>query len=363
MVQISPNNNHGSIRFRFTILGVTYNFSTGGKFDDPTDLALANAIAALIRLDLKTGNFDQTLDKYTNGSIIPTQKPRKKKITKLLTIWDKWVKSLDLDEETQAGHYRYCRNMILKTKPSPYVDNASWLLKTGDNLSDKSFNHRLGYFRRCLLWAMNEGLAVDNPFNKIKRRKNVVSKTVKPFTADEMKRIVKSFKQLYPDFAPFVMFLFFTGCRTAEAIGIQWKRVDFARGEVTIADSLPITSTGVTKRKGTKTDTVTVLLMNEALRLLIESLPKGKPDDLLFTFEGANIKRYNFRRLWIKVLEHEGIEYRKPYTSRHTFASHGIDQGLSLTDVAYLLGHKDTTMVNKTYGRVINRPKLPTIDL
>ena len=44
-------------------------------------------------------------------------------------------------------------------------------------------------------------------------------------------------------------------------------------------------------------------------------------------------------------------------------ASHAIDQGLTLPETAYLLGDKDTTMVSKVYGHMVNRPKVPKLGL
>jgi integrase len=90
-----------------------------------------------------------------------------------------------------------------------------------------------------------------------------------------------------------------------------------------------------------------------------------QPDCLIFRSpKGLAINDNNFtRRQWKPVLEGLGIEYRKPYTTRHTMASIAIEQGIPLTGVAYLLGHKDTTMVMRTYGHMINRPSLPEIDI
>ncbi|MDZ8257828.1 tyrosine-type recombinase/integrase [Nostoc sp. ChiQUE01b] len=161
-----------------------------------------------------------------------------------------------------------------------------------------------------------------------------------------------------------------TGVRTAEAIGLQWKHIDFIKNEIIIKESLPIDPLGngyTRSRKGTKTGNIRYINMSEGLRALLLCLkkPGDTLDTLIFTGpKGGTIDADNFReRYWAVVLEKQGVPYRTTYTTRHTMASHAIEQKMSLTGVAYLLGHTDTTMVMKTYGHMINRPDLPDIPI
>lgn len=64
MKKIQPINNNGSILLRFLVAKKRFSFTPipGGRFDDLGDLA--SAIASQIVSDIKTGNFDPTLDKY-----------------------------------------------------------------------------------------------------------------------------------------------------------------------------------------------------------------------------------------------------------------------------------------------------------
>jgi integrase len=348
-----PISNNGSIRIQFAYNGHRYSIAPGGQYSDPIAMAFANAIAARIVLDIKAGYFDETLQRYQGDGIIPAKKP--KRVKKLLTVWDDWVESLDLSAETEADHYEMIRRMIASARPAPTIDDATWFIKSGEHHAASTYNKRLGYLRRCCDWAISEGDATVNPYVKLKP-KTVTTLPVKPFTKEEIGKLINGFKELHPSYVPFVCFLLGTGCRTSEAIGLQWKRIDFERGEVTIADSMPRVKGGKgTKRKSTKTNRVTVLNMNDALRQVLESLPQGAPDKA--------IDRSNFRTAWKKVLASQGIPYRKPYASRHTTASHAIDQGASLPDVAYILGHRDTRMVSQTYGHIVNRPSLPDLNL
>jgi integrase len=361
MKRIQPSNNNGNIRIRFSHQGKRHNINPGGRFHNRLDFARASMIAASIELDIAAGYFDTTLGKYRQGDkLIPGNKPRK--TIQLIKTWDEWVETLGLSEETKADHYEMVRRMIQGALPT--IDDAEWFVKSGSILAPSTYNKRLGYLRRCSKWSMSKGLTESNPYSDIKPMK-VIKVPVKPFTADEIKRIMEGFRESHPTYVGFIGFMFLTGCRTAEAIGLQWKRIDFDRGEVTIADSLPKPRGSKTRqRKETKTGSNTVLKMNDGLRVLLETIKRGGPDELIFKSpKGSHVDHANFRTAWVTVLKSKGIEYRKPYTSRHSLASHAIDQGLSLPEVAYILGHTDTRMVMTTYGHMINRPDLPDLNL
>ena len=370
---IKPINNNGSIRIRFRQGGVRHNINPQGEYSNPIDIARANLICSRIELDILLRNFDASLLRYTenypqlefsteNSSPVVIKKV---KTYTLIDVWDLWVDSLDISEDTKLNHYRPLRIMIGKVKPKPSLDCSKWLLEASETYAPSTYNERLRLLCNCLSWAIGEGLANMNPYINLKKRK-IGRIQVKPFKIDEMKNIIQGFGEIQPAYKDFVTFLFLTGCRPSEAIGIQWKRVDFDRGEITICDSLPKTVSEGHKRKSTKTGSVTVLKINEGLRSVLSQIELGFPEDLVFKSSLSKNGIINLKNFWVhwgKVLTHTKIEYRKPYTTRHTLASHAIDQGLSLVEVAYILGHTDTSMVSKVYGHMINKPDLPDLKL
>ncbi len=60
-------------------------------------------------------------------------------------------------------------------------------------------------------------------------------------------------------------------------------------------------------------------------------------------------------RLWQRTCKLAKIRYRNPYQLRHTFASHLLSQGENPAYIAKLLGHKNTEMVIRTYGRRVEQ--------
>ena len=372
-MNIKPLNNNGSIRIRFSFEKVRYNINPQGEYSNPIDIARANLICSKIELDILLRNFDASLKKYTENYPqleFSTEKSspvviKEVKTYTLIEVWDLWVESLDISEDTKLNHYRPLRIMIGKVKPKPLLDCSKWLLEASGNHMPSTYNGRLRLLRSCLVWAIEQELTTLNPYAKLKKRK-IEQTQVKPFTIDEMKNIINGFGKIQPAYKDFVTFLFLTGCRPSEAIGIQWRRIDFERGEITICDSLPKTVSEGHKRKSTKTGSVTVLKINEGLRSVLSQIELGSPEDLVFKSSLSKNGIINLKNFWVhwgKVLTHTKIEYRKPYTTRHTLASHAIDQGLSLVEVAYILGHTDTSMVSKVYGHMINKPDLPDLKL
>ena len=328
-------------------------------------MAASEAIALMIEDDIRNSSFDHTLLRYR-----PSHKQTEVKASvldveykHLLTIFNAWVASLDLSDATKAGHYEMIRRMISKT--NPLMDETNWL--TSASIAASTFNSRLSYLKRCFVWAISEGITTNNPYATVKSRK-AIKKRIKPFTEDEMRRILAEFEQRYPHYVGFVSFMFLTGARTSETIGLQWQHVDFLTGIVEISTSLPIDPTGngyQRKRKSTKTNNIRHLPMNINLRLLLEKMKPGLPDELVFkSATGLTISAGNFWHDWKRILSALNIEYRKPYVTRHSLASHGIEQGLPLTQIAYLMGHSDITTTLKNYAHLINRPKnLPDINL
>lgn len=358
MKPIKPVNNHGSIQLRFSVSGKRYSFNPipGGQYRSPEDLNRAKAIANQIRLDILAGHFDSTLNRYRVVPKVPLGSQ-----WGTLALWDAWVKTLELPAATKSDHYEMVWRMLVKGEPR--LKDVSWLVEA--KLAPSTFNKRLGMIRRCFQWAVGRDLVDENPYGAIKSRKQI-KKPVKPFTREEAKAILESFRSIAPHYTPFVLFLFLTGCRLSEAIGLRWEDVDFDRGEIDISSSLVKDRTGngyKRIRKGTKTENMRLLDLNDELRLLLEDIgPRGP--DLIFTSPKGNvIDSGNFHRSWKKALEAANVPYRKIHAIRHTLLSMALEEGLPVTSVAYLAGHADSRMILQTYGHIINRPKLPRLDL
>lgn len=365
MRHITPINNNGSIQLKFSVSGKRYSFNPipGADFNTPRDIAQANAIATKISNDVLAGYLDPTLERYRSApKATLIIKPN---LVNLIELWDLWVDSLDLAPATKADHYEMIRRMIVKANPK--LDYIDWLDESP--IAPATFNKRLGYLKACYQWAIAQGIATANPYNRLKTRKTTAS-NIKPFNIKEISKIVEGFDRIAPHYSPFVQFLFQTATRLSEAIGLRWGQVDLDRGVLTISESLSKdrTGNGYTRiRKETKSGSVRHLQMTEALKRLLMGLRTADkiPDDVLVfkSIQGCIIDSGNFRALWQEVLKSAGVGYRRLHIIRHTTLSMAIAQGTALTGVAYIAGHKNTRMVMQTYGHLIDAPSLPSFEL
>jgi integrase len=66
-----------------------------------------------------------------------------------------------------------------------------------------------------------------------------------------------------------------------------------------------------------------------------------EPDDLVFTApQGGYLNDNRFRgKIWKPVLESCGIDYKVPYTLRHSGTSHAMANGADIAALAEMTGH------------------------
>lgn len=212
--------------------------------------------------------------------------------------------------------------MIAKT--SPKLDDTKWL--TDAAIAPATFNKRLGYLKSCYSWAVSQEMLLTNPCDRIKSRKAPVN-NIKPFNIEEIYKIVQGFDKISLHYSPFVQFLFQTGCRLSEAIGLRWGQVDLDAGFLTISESLSKdrTGNGYTRiRKETKTGSIRQLQMTDSLKALLEGLKTGDKILVFKTAQGCITDSGNFRALWQRVLEEAGVSYRRLHVIRHTTLSIAI---------------------------------------
>lgn len=73
--------------------------------------------------------------------------------------------------------------------------------------------------------------------------------------------------------------------------------------------------------------------------------------------KGGEINDYTFRRrAWKSVLEQIAVDYRKPYTTRHTAISHALAGGANYLQVADATGHDPHPQIlHEHYASVIEQ--------
>ncbi|MBD1860784.1 MULTISPECIES: site-specific integrase [Trichocoleus] len=377
MRPINPKNNNGSIKLEFSYAGKRHSLAPGGKFDDPIALGNAQRIAAQIYNDCLTGNFDPTLSKYKPATA-PNFKGRSvqavqedleaaREALKLrcisLGLWDKYVdyKRPSVSPSTIAKDYQKVKNYLLKAPKMGgakelinSTDFRDWLLKQTTPAATKKVITQVS---ACCDWAIDEKLLRENPFlgmaKKIKLPKSAKAKKPEAFTREEQVRIIEAFKTNqfrskadrfgHSCYAPYVEFLFASGCRPSEVLPLQWKHINPDLKVIRFTQALVEGEGGRVLKDGLKTQSERVVPTSKRIQALLESIkPENcKPEQLVFpAIEGGYIDHHNFcNRQWKAVLEGLKIPYRKPYSTRHSLITDALDLGMDAKDVSALVGN------------------------
>jgi integrase len=340
-----------------------------------TDLNLIQAkkIVLQIEQDIILNCFDSSLVKYSG--IRETEKFTNPDFTTLFEYWVNNFKQMNCEVHT---NYNSTRNMIRKWGK---VDAGNIVKKfNAETNAPVTYNRRLTILRSFIDWLVEQEHWKTNPLTSVQRKK---VKTVKhskrePFTQEEIKKILDAIANntycspyastKHSFYYPFMYFLFKTGVRNAEAIGLRVKHVDTDSKVIHIKEVLARTlksSAGRDRvRKPTKNEKERVLPLTPDLHQVLKlQLAEKMPDDLVFQSPtGKPIDDHNFRnRVFKKVLQELGIKERVLYACRHTFSSRCIDQGITPVQTAFLLGNNAETALRR-YTHQLNIPdNLPGI--
>ena len=135
-----------------------------------------------------------------------------------------------------------------------------------------------------------------------------------------------------PHLAALVRFALATGCRAREITGLEWNRVDLARGTAWLDQTKNGTPRGVP-------------LNRDAVRVLEAEV--GKHPMFCFTYKGEPIGWELTNTAWKNALKKTGIENFRFHDLRHTWASWHRQSGTSCDELKDLGGWKSRVMVDR----------------
>jgi integrase len=339
-----------------------------------------DSVANWIEEDIITGQLDPTLERYRE-KIESYRQPQlsllKPKIPQadLMELWGQYCAYMkpQLASTTYLRDYARKYTNHIKALPTKDLGQAiairDYLLT---QLTPNAAKRVLTYLAACCKWAVISGLVKDNPFTgmseDIKLPKHD-SDAIDPFTRVEMNIIIKAFEDIRPHYAPFVKFLFWTGCRTGEAIALQWQHINSDCTQITFSESY---DSQLNIRKGTKTGKSRKFPCNSQVRELLLSIKPFKPDSeqSVFTsptggiisntrfstqvWKGGIISHKNYNGVIQGLLDAGKIErYRCPYNTRHTFITLMLSEGLTVSTVAKLVGNSPEIILRHYAGNIV----------
>lgn len=178
---------------------------------------------------------------------------------------------------------------------------------------------------------------------------------VDPFSAGEQAAILKHCRE--PAHRNLFQFAFWSGLRTSELCALHWSDIDWLRLTVRVSRALTQAADQPETPK-TRRSTRDVKLLPPA----IEALQAQKPLTYLVGREvflnprtGEPWAGDQPIRLgaWTHALKAAGVRYRRPYQTRHTYASMMLSADENPVWVAGQMGHADVGMIFRNYGRWI----------
>ena len=217
----------------------------------------------------------------------------------------------------------------------------------GQSLTATRINHIMTPLRMILSEA-SDRFEFTSPYLNIKSLK--VPKTdVEPFSLDEVLQILSAVRE---DFRNYYTVRFFTGLRTAEIDGLQWRYVDFPKRQILIRETWVGGKLDYTKNDGSQRE---IDMSEPVYQALVGQREKTGSGHFVFcSREGTPHAYRNINdRVWYPLLRHLGLRRRRPYQTRHTAATLWLAAGENPEWIARQMGHTTTEMLFRVYSRYV----------
>ncbi|MFB2980980.1 tyrosine-type recombinase/integrase [Microseira sp. BLCC-F43] len=313
--------------------------------DTPENRKIAEAKARQAELDIQSSNFDFSGNKYrifNHLTAVPSSQPEKPKpVLSLAELWESYTayKTPTSSPKTVLDTYVPLGKHFAN---APQVLNQSLEIKI--YLLEVTTEHMA---RRCLMhlsaackWAVKNGMLDTNPFEGMYRDlappKYKIEEQANPFTAQERDLIIEAFQThnagkkgiSYNYYTNFVKFLFYTGCRPSEAVGLRWKHISEDCSRITFSEAIVRAGGKALVRETTKTKKTRKLCFPKNLQELLLSIRTENyhPETLVFPNREGNPINYNdfSRRAWKTVTKLVNLNQKNgmpttPYNCQDTF--------------------------------------------
>lgn len=221
-------------------------------------------------------------------------------------------------------------------------------------------NKTLSNIQSCLRSALNDAAEEElidlNPlagWTYARKEAPMREDDVDPFSPEEQRAVLAA---LSGQARNMMQFALWTGLRTSELVALEWGDVDWLREEVMVSRAM----TQAAKGQAEVTKTAAGRRSVKLLRPAMEALKAQKAHTFLADVEVFQNPRTLERwagdgpirkTMWVPAMKKAGVRYRRPYQTRHTYASMMLSAGEHPMWVAKQMGHTDWTMIARVYGR------------
>lgn len=298
-------------------------------------------------------------------------------------LWYIWLSYVEyktpyVAPSTVVRDYAKFEKRILKMmKNRPDLNDArdirTWLV---ENFSLETARRTIQQFNAACKFAVAMNDLPFNPFEGLTRywgkSRTVIEENYTAFTSDERAAIIEAFETDHPFYAPWVKFLFLSGCRPEEASALRWGDVASDFSEILINKALPV-DTRI--EQPTKTYRSTRFPCNAQMKLLLQELWDKNysdglsPEDfsrswLIPSVKGKPFDYKNFQsRYWKPVVEQlvrdrKVAFYFSEYHARHTFITELVKKGIDEQDISYIC-RTSVAMIQRCYASQSRKVSVP----
>ena len=306
----------------------------------------------------KSNRVEEFKEKRSQQIAVQTKVPLFKEFTEL------WLKQKQVEWRTSyqqkvsivIKNYlipAFGNQVLSKIKKSDLLNFRASLAKVTHGKDQTSLKaSRINQIMTPLRMILNdaaERYEFESPYKNINNLKESKIE-VTPFSLEEVHKILTTVRE---DFRPYYTIRFFTGMRTSEIDGLQWKNIDLQRREIHIREALVNGELGGTKTYGSDR---TIQMSDRVYQAFLQqkSLNNGKSDFVFCNRDGGPLDyRLVNKRVWHPILRFLGLKSRRAYQTRHTAATLWLSAGENPEWIARQLGHSTTEMLFRVYSRYI----------
>ena len=220
--------------------------------------------------------------------------------------------------------------------PARWLDYRAWRAKTRNSSHGRKRtvgNRTLNADQQCVVRILNEAILdghLDaNPLAGMKKLREA-RKPRRYLTKEEIGALITNCPE---HFRAYLLTALYTGARKSELVRLRWSDIDFEGGKI-----------GLFRPKVGNADSIDLhpAVAEELQRVRAEREDVAPRDHVFLSSRGTPFRE--IRKSWALALKAAGLEEREgltPHTTRHSFATHYLQNGGAVTDLQQQLGHAD----------------------
>lgn len=362
----------GRLMLRFSLNGVRYSGALGW-IDNERNRKFADVKVQDIVGDILKERFDYSdrkLTAYVSRSVVgkePVPAPAPTPLPAWVDVLEAHLESRR-DKLSPSTVGRFLKHLkIIERCPHPLEEPQkirSWIkASTTPGMASRILKESLA----ACEWAIEEGMLKDNPLRgQVIHHKPSKKGTmqIEYWERHERDAIINGFYEnyYYSWYGPLVEFLFLTGCRPSEALGLRWSNVLDGGTRVVFNEALVGGEGGKpTMKAGLKTEVErTVRLGPRSSELIVRIAESADSESVFVGPRGAAIDWSNFRvGPWYGTLRRLGYPKKKPYSTRHTMITLALRgdktvnppiEPMPIADIAAMVGNSPEIILRHYAG-------------